>query len=92
MHKTIILGDEHDESLRAALLDVLQELGADPVGADWGVAGSQELATWKVVVDDDVVTIEAETYIGLSISGDAILVSDIAYRVATHGRAERRRE
>ncbi len=79
--KKIALGPEHDEKLRDAVRDVLRQLGASQVRHDWGVAGSQELSALEVDLGDQRVLFEAETYMGLSITGPADLVDRIAERI-----------
>ena len=75
---TVVLGDEFDDVLRAKLMDVLRQLGATSSGsADRFVAGSQELEELDVTIDGRGLRIEAETYIGLSISGPDDLVQRV---------------
>lgn len=82
MTKTLVLGDEYDQQLRAALVQVLLQLGAVLENRNWVVAGSQEVETflWQLAGQD--ITVEAETYMGLSISGDENTINDIAQRVS----------
>jgi hypothetical protein len=82
MPKTIVLGDEHDDALRDALRATLHELGAVSLDQSWGLAGSQELSTHRVSLGSEIVTIESETYIGLSITGGEDTVDRIAAGVA----------
>lgn len=77
MSKTIILGDEYDDDLRDSLVNVLKGLGAIPVDSDWAAAGSQELETFKFELNGQTLCVEAETYIGLSLSGDEIQLNEI---------------
>jgi len=80
--KKVILGEEFDDDLREVLKDVLRELGATMLKKDWGVAGSQELETVEVSLRGRIVTIEAETYVGLSVSGHEDDVNEIAGLIA----------
>ena len=80
--KKVILGEEFDDDLREVLKDVLRELGATALRKDWGVAGSQELETVEVSLRGRIVTIEAETYVGLSVSGHEDDVNEIAGLIA----------
>jgi hypothetical protein len=68
MTTTVVLGDEYDQHLRAVLVQVLLQLGAVLENRNWVVAGSQEVETflWQLAGQD--ITVEAETYMGLSIS------------------------
>lgn len=81
MSVTKVLGSEHDRAVAKALQRVLGDMGAENVSWDWGVAGSQELTTLKVTLNGQPLTIEAETYVGLSVTGHAQTVEDIAARV-----------
>ncbi|MDO5895562.1 hypothetical protein [Agrobacterium sp. Azo12] len=82
MTTTVVLGDEYDQHLRAALVQVMLQLGAVLENRNWVVAGSQEVETflWQLAGQD--ITVEAETYMGLSISGDENTINDIAQRVS----------
>lgn len=71
---TLILGDENDDSLREVLKEVLDGLGASLLRKDWGVGGSQVVETYELAIDGERVVVEAETYVGLSISGPWSLV------------------
>jgi hypothetical protein len=86
-NKSILLGAEYDDVLRAALVAVLTSRGAIGAGSSWGVGGSQELDTTRVKLGDVVITIESETYIGLSIEGPAPLVEILAQEVAERLRS-----
>ncbi len=79
--KSVVLGDEFDEDLRKAVLDVLREMGATEKSSDRGVGGSQEVETSVFDVKGKPLVVEAETYEGLSIRGDEALVTDIEERV-----------
>jgi hypothetical protein len=80
--QTIInLGDEYDDVLRGALRLVLLKSNATGVDKSWGVGGSQEIEMFKVKLGDDLITIESETYIGLTISGPKLIVERLAAEV-----------
>lgn len=83
MTKTVILGPEYDEALQAAVMAALTALGGVMTVDDWGVGGSQELSTRVFRVDGQEVTVEAETYIGLSLSGPDALVDRVAATLPT---------
>lgn len=75
---TIVLGDEFDDDLRADVLDILKSLGGTSSGQnDWGVAGSQEVERITVKLRGKEICVEAETYVGLSITGPDDLVAEI---------------
>jgi hypothetical protein len=86
--KKIVLGSEHDESLRQALLDCLAALGADIAARQWGLGGSQIIDTTKVTIGKDLLVVETETYVGLSVSGEARLVDRIAAQLADRTKGE----
>jgi hypothetical protein len=76
-HKTVILGDEYDDALRTRLFDVLRGLGAQMSAGERALAGSQDLETCRLRLDGAEVVVEAETYIGLSLSGPADIVDKV---------------
>ncbi|MGF6156207.1 hypothetical protein M2267_001450 [Ensifer sp. KUDG1] len=86
MTKTVILGPEYDERLRARVMDVMLALGAS-IDDRSGVAGSQEIETVRARLAGQEITIEAETYVGLSITGGEKVVDDIAARVRLAARS-----
>ena len=73
----VILGDEYDENLRNTLRNVMLNKHAISVDKSWGVGGSQEVETWHVMLGNDLLVIEAETYVGLSIVGPKLIVEGI---------------
>jgi hypothetical protein len=79
---SIRLGDEHDEQLREALRAVILEMGGLAHERLLGLGGSQEVERVHIVVGEQSATIEAETYVGLSMQGDEQLVEAIFERVA----------
>jgi hypothetical protein len=79
--KKICLGDEYDNRLREALMVVLLEMDASVHKQMHGIGGSQEVEISQANINGRRLAIEAETYIGLSISGDDELVDEIARRV-----------
>ena len=82
MNKNAIIGNEYDETLFARLKDALLSQHAILLDKNWGAVGSQEISVWNVRVGNKRLVIEAETYTGLSLSGPADLVSQIALSVA----------
>lgn len=82
MKKKVVLGSEYDDALRQALAECLAELGADVAARQWGLGGSQILETTKVKLGRDTLVVEAETYVGLSISGESRLVDRVASLMA----------
>ncbi|HEY8938652.1 MAG TPA: hypothetical protein VIM59_00630 [Cellvibrio sp.] len=75
---TVILGDEYDDELRAKLINVLHQLGAVNSGpAQQFLVGSQDVQECDVNIDGKIIHIEAETYVGLSVSGPSNIVKRI---------------
>lgn len=86
MNASVVLGDEYDDALRARLMAVLKRLGAQVVGGpDTALAGSQEIEVLEVELDGRRLRVEAETYIGLSLSGPDDLVRRVQSLLVTHG-------
>lgn len=84
--KTVCLGDEYDSRLRDSLLNVLKTMGGTSSSTSYGVGGSQEIETLEVMIDGEKVVVEAETYIGLMVTGRAELVDRIAELVSARSR------
>ncbi|WP_125172154.1 hypothetical protein [Leptospira haakeii] len=76
--KSAILGPEYDQNLRKKLRDVIISLQAKIGESSWGLAGSQEIFKTDAIFPETILHIEAETYVGLSVTGDAELVDKIA--------------
>jgi hypothetical protein len=83
---TANLGSEHDEGLQHALLEVLRDMGADFEPADWRVGGSQEIITRCAMLGGERLEIEAETYVGLTLTGSRETVETVAARVRERPR------
>lgn len=80
--ETRVLGPEFDQGLRAALIDALRDLGATDADHFWGVGGSQELETLHCRVDLQSITVQAETFVGIAVTGPVYLLERIAAAVA----------
>ena len=77
-NKVVVIGDEFDSVLLTRLLRCVESLGGvlfDP--PSYLVGGSQESHTWRYKIASEIVTIETETYIGLSLHGSANVVDRI---------------
>ena len=81
MTATVLLGPEYDQHLRATVMEVMRQLGASIESRNWCVAGSQEIETVQAQLAGNAITIEAETYIGLSITGEENIINEISKRV-----------
>jgi hypothetical protein len=60
MTVTVILGPEYDQHLRAAVMEVMRQLGASIESRNWAVAGSQEIETVQAQLAGNAITIEAD--------------------------------
>lgn len=78
---SIILGDEYDNTLRENLRTVLIRNGATTNESSWNVGGSQEIESLHIELEGRKITIEAETFVGLSISGPKSIIERIAYEI-----------
>lgn len=77
----LTLGSETDKNLFAALKAVLQREQATVVDHKQRHGGSQDVETWKVRIGGATISIESETYTGLSISGPRELVESLSQKV-----------
>jgi hypothetical protein len=80
--ETWVVGAEHDEALFLALGAALRKLGCTLEDDAWGVAGSQELSRWVLESSLGQLVVEAETYVGLSVSGPGEAVSALRLQMA----------
>lgn len=78
----INLGAEHDRKLWGSLESALKGIGAKQSRKSWGVGGSQELIDQHWIADGQTLTVESETYIGLTLSGPDYLVEKVATLVS----------
>jgi hypothetical protein len=62
-------------------MGVLLDLGYRPTDKWWGVGGSQEVSHWEFTGALGIVTIEAETYVGLTVTGPDVAVSEVRARM-----------
>ena len=77
----IILGDEYDDEIREILRVVLISNGAIEADKSWGVGGSQEIETMHIKLGGDLIVVEAETFIGLTITGPKSRIENLAQQV-----------
>ena len=80
-HAKTVLGAEHDSQLWNAVLQILWDLGATKVEETWGLAGSQELQRLEVMLGNEMVVVEGETYMGLSITATPEIIDAISTRL-----------
>ena len=79
-----IVGSEYDEKLFQALKSSLVALGF-MLDSKWdAIVGSQDITSWKLVNSKGELTIESETYIGLSVTGTASLVQELKQQFSKH--------
>lgn len=81
MTVTAILASEHDLAAGNALIRVLREVGAEEVSRDYAVVGSQEINTLRFTLDGFPLSVETETYVGLSVTGEPEAVETIKSRL-----------
>lgn len=72
--KSKILGDEFDEILIDPIHTAFVSWKLSSGGAEWGLAGSQEIVTSKFIIDGVEIEIESEAYIEITIRGDVSTV------------------
>lgn len=76
--RTVNIGKEFDENLLRRLELVLKSMGGVQISEESSVVGSQDLWCKKVKINDQILEIESETYVGVTITGPASLVEAIA--------------
>jgi hypothetical protein len=70
-----VVADEYDEVAFARLKQALRDLQYSVLDQWNGVAGSQDIHHWTAVGPGGQLTIESETYIGLSVVGFSSLIT-----------------
>jgi hypothetical protein len=75
---TITLGAEHDRRVVRAARWALRKLGAKRKGWWWGLGGSQDVVHEEWDTKAGIVVVEAETYIGVTISGPDDFIAQAA--------------
>lgn len=75
---TLQLGSEADPAIRRRLKAALKAVKAKKLSNSWGVFGSQEVVGHDYRIGSSIVRVEAETYMGISISGDDAAVALLA--------------
>jgi hypothetical protein len=77
-----ILGAEYDDALAERLMTALKRRKAVIVsGPERWLAGSQDFQEMLVEIDGQEVTVESETYIGLTIRGPQALIDALAEEI-----------
>jgi hypothetical protein len=81
-----VVGAEHDAAQFERLGCALRSLGYD-IETHWsGFGGSQQVSRWELIGPKGVLVVEAETYIGLHVTGVSELVSELRSSFHTVGR------
>jgi hypothetical protein len=75
--KKIILGEEYDEVLIERLKSFLVNDGAIFKDKKEALAGSQDYVSYELEYQGDIIRIEIETYIGVSITGKESIVDHV---------------
>jgi hypothetical protein len=75
---TLHLGSETDATARRRLKAALRAVNAKKLSNSWGVFGSQEVVGHDYRIGSSIVRVEAETDMGISVSGDDAAVSMLA--------------
>ena len=78
--QTWVVGLEYDDAAFARLGKALSSLGFRIDQESWGVVGSQEMSVWDARSKKGALRIEAETFIGLSVTGPRMLVDVVKNR------------
>lgn len=84
--KHIVIGDESDDGLLEAVRNVIKDMGAKEISSERVVVGSQDIQILRVLLQDQVIVVEAETYIGITVAGEQELVDEIVQRVRRANR------
>ncbi|WP_298161345.1 hypothetical protein [Brevundimonas sp.] len=78
----VVLGPEHDRRLIRAAKWALHKAGGRRIDRKWFVIGSQEIFEQRWLTASGLVTLEAETYMGLVIDGPDEVVAQVSALIA----------
>ncbi len=76
------VGEEYDDKALVRLGAVLRSLNYEQIDAWQVLGGSQDIRHWKLAGPDGHITIETETYLGLTIEGPMHAVEQLRQRYA----------
>lgn len=74
---SVCIGSETNDDLRRRLKVALRRLGARRVFNWWGLGGSQEIDRQQHDLLGGRLTVEIETYIGITLIGDEAIVERV---------------
>lgn len=77
MIENIVIGNEYDDNLKDALSLALKQMGAKEISKINALVGSQDISIYKFLVKNEIIRVEFETYIGLSLIGPKNLIREI---------------
>ncbi len=80
-----VVGDEYDEVALAGLGSALRDSGYELDDQWLAVAGSQDISHWEVCGPGGSLTIEVETYVGITVEGPSALISALRAAFSTEG-------
>ena len=77
MIENIVIGNEYDDNLKDALSLALKQMGAKEISKINALVGSQDISIYEFLVKNEIIRVEFETYIGLSLIGPKTLIREI---------------
>ena len=77
MIENIVIGNEYDDNLKDALSLALKQMGAKEISKINALVGSQDISIYEFLVKNEIIRVEFETYIGLSLIGPKNLIMEI---------------
>ena len=81
INESIVIGNEYDEKLIKSLFLILQEIGAVKKDESSALVGSQDYYLARYEVNNLILTVEIETYIGVTLSGPSNVVREISNKL-----------
>lgn len=78
---SITIGNEYDEVLIALLKQALKDLKAVKIYENSELAGSQDFYSANFNINSSTLTVEIETYIGITLIGSPKLIEEIKHRI-----------
>ena len=81
INESIVIGNEYDEKLIKSLFLTLQEIGAVKKDESSALVSSQDYYLARYEVNNLILTVEIETYIGVTLSGPSNVVREISNKL-----------
>lgn len=78
---SVTIGSECDDNLKSALISALTDFDAKKINEDIFYAGSQEILKYEFTINEELLEVELETYMGITIHGDEKIIQNLVRKI-----------